>query len=253
MMNNQTILKKGEKLEDLQLDGLEIIQSEDLYRFTSDAVILANFVRAKPSDILLDLGTGSGIIAILATYKNNLNTALGIDIQPNLVDMATRSVMHNNLSDRISILELDMKQLLSAKEVEKFGFNRFDVITCNPPYKKEGTAKKVNQNESQSIARHEVAITLNQICKVASNCLKFRGKFYVCLDADRTAELVFDLKSNGLEPKRMFFTQSSEKSEAKIVFVEAVKGGKEGVRVLPMLITNDRDGAYLNAVKKLKF
>ena len=75
----------------------------------------------------------------------------------------------------------------------------------------------------------------------------------MCLDADRTAELVFDLKSNGLEPKRMFFTQSSEKSEAKIVFVEAVKGGKEGVRVLPMLITNDRDGSYLNAVKKLKF
>lgn len=253
MKNNDCqLLKSGEEFEDLQLDGMKIIQSKDLYRFTSDAVILANFVRAKSSDVLLDLGTGSGIIAILATYKNNIQTAIGIDIQPKLVDMATRSVAHNNLTERISIVELDMKQLLSSREVEKFGFNRFDVITCNPPYKKRGSAKKVNQNESQSIARHEIEINLAEICKVASNCLKFKGKFYICLDSDRVAELIYNLKTNGLEPKRMFFTQPSEESEAKIVFIEAVKGAKEGVRVLPMLITNDRDGGYIQTIKKLK-
>ena len=243
---NKTFLKEGEAFEDLELDGLQIIQSQNLYRFTSDAVVLANFVRAKPSDVLLDIGTGSGIIAILATYKNNIQNTIGIDIQPKLVDMASRSVDYNNLSDRISILELDMKQLLNQKEVQRNGFDRFDIITSNPPYKKKGTAKKVNENPSQAIARHEIEINLNQICQVASNCLKFKGRFYICLDADRTAELIFNLKSNNLEPKRMFFTQSSEKSEAKIVFIEAVKGGKEGVRVLPMLITNDKDGKYIH-------
>lgn len=245
-------LKNDEALEDLNLDGLQIIQSKNLYRLTSDAVILANFVKAKPTDVLLDLGTGSGIIAILATHKNNLQTAFGIDIQPSLVDMASRSVLFNNLQERITILELNMRVLLGKKEVQNSGFDKFDIITCNPPYKKIGTSK-FNQNQSQTIARHEVEITLAEICKIASNCLKFKGKFYVCIDADRTAELVFNLKQNGLEPKRMFFTQSSQTSPAKIVFVEAVKGGKESVQVLPMLITNDRDGSYLEAVKKTKF
>lgn len=245
-------LRNGESLEDLQIDNLKIIQSKNLYRFTSDAVILANFVNAKASDVLLDLGTGSGIIAILATHKNGLQNSIGIEIQPNLSDMATRTVLYNNMQEKLSIVNLDMKLLLNKKEVQKNGFDSFDIITCNPPYKKKGTSK-INENESQSIARHEIEINLKQICEVAGNCLKFKGKFYICLDADRVAELIFDLKSNNLEPKRMFFTQSSENSVAKIVFVEAVKGGKEGIKVLPMLITNDKDGGYLEAVKKLRF
>src|SRR5690554_6528196 len=96
-LNDENLLKENEKFEDLQLDGLKIIQNKDLYRFTSDAVILANFVNAKPKDFLIDLGTGSGIIAILVAYKNKLRKVLGIEIQKELADMANRSVIYNKL------------------------------------------------------------------------------------------------------------------------------------------------------------
>lgn len=244
MINN--LLKENEKIEDLCLDGLKIIQSPSLYRFTSDAVILANFVKAKPTDKLLDLGTGSGIIAILATYKNQLKNTVGIELQTELADMANRSVLLNKLENNIKIINADMKKL------KQFDLPEFDIVVCNPPYKKIGTSK-LNKSETDKIARHETTITLKEICQTASKSLKFGGKFYVCLDADRTAELLYLLKSENLEPKKMFFTQSSEKSVAKIVFVQAIKGGKESVKVLPMLITNDKDGKYLEIVKQMKF
>lgn len=245
-------LKKDETLEDLQLGGLKIIQSTLLYRFTSDAVMLANFVKAKPTDKLIDLGTGSGIIAILTAYKNKLENVFGVELQKELADMASRSVEFNNLQNIIKILNLDMQDLLKTEIRRENNLENFDIVVCNPPYKKQGSSR-LNFNESQKIARHEVAINLETIVKVAKSLLKFGGKFYIVCDSERTAELIFDLKKQKLEPKRMFFTQSSEKTKPILVFIEAVYGGKESVNVLPTIITNDKNGKYLEEIKKLKF
>ncbi|MDD4815824.1 MAG: methyltransferase [Clostridia bacterium] len=242
-------LNQKETLEDLQLNGLKIIQSPSLYRFTSDAVMLANFVKAKPTDKLVDLGTGSGIIAILTAYKNKLQNVVGIELQKELAQMAERSVEYNKMQNTIKILNFDMQDLLKNKQNQ---LEDVDIVVCNPPYKKQGSAK-LNTNESQKIARHEVAVNLETITKVAKSILKFGGKFYIVCDSERTAELIFDLKTNKLEPKRMFFTQSGENKNAILVFVEAVYGGKESVKVLPTIITNDKDGKYLEKIKKYKF
>lgn len=249
MENN---LKENETLEDLQLDGLKIIQSQSLYRFTSDAVLLANFVKAKPADKLLDLGTGSGIIAILTAYKNKLKNVVGVELQKDLAEMASRSVEFNNMQNNVKILNMDMKDLLKTEIREENDLKNFDIVVCNPPYKKQGSSK-LNVNESQKIARHEVAVNLETIVKVAKSILKFGGKFYIVCESERTAELIFQLKTQKLEPKRMFFTQSSEKSNAILVLVEAVYGGKESVKVLPNIITNDKNGKYLEEIKRLKF
>ena len=240
----EKILKENEVLEDLCLDNLQIIQNIGLYRFTSDPVILANFVKAKKTDRLLDIGTGSGIIPILVCHKTTLQCAVGVEIQPEMADMARRSVEFNNLQDRISIQNVDIKSF-NCNEV-------FDIVTCNPPYKKAGTSKP-NEEKSKALARHEIMLNLKEVCLHAKKHLKFGGKFYVCMDASRTAELLFELKNVGLEPKRMFFTQSDESMPPAIVFVEAVNGGKEGIKVLPNLIVNDKNGKYLESVKKMRF
>ena len=240
----EKMLKENEVLEDLCIDNLKIIQNTGLYRFTSDPVILANFVKAKKTDKLLDIGTGSGIIPILVCSKTNIKSAVGVEIQPEMADMARRSVEFNNLQDRISIQNVDIKSF-NCNEV-------FDIITCNPPYKKAGTCQP-NEAKSKALARHELALNLKEVCFYAKKYLKFGGKFYVCMDACRTAELLFELKNVGLEPKRMFFTQSDVLAPPAIVFVEAVNGGKENIKVLPNLVVNDKDGKYLESVKKMRF
>ena len=126
------------------------------------------------------------------------------------------------------------------------------MVVSNPPYKKEGNIK-LNTEKSVRIARHEICINMKELFQIANSILKYRGKFFVVYDANRLAEIMFELKSNNLEPKRMFLTQSASNQEPILVFIEAVKGGKEGIRILPNLITNDKNGLYLEEVKKLKF
>ncbi len=245
-------LKENETLEDLQYNNLKIIQNKNLYRFTSDAVILSNFIKAKSSDVLVDLGAGSGIISILATCKNNLKHTIGIEIQEELFDMANRSIAFNNLQSKIDMFNIDMR-ILNDYEVRKnLGLCDVDVVVSNPPYKKEGNIK-LNTEKSVRIARHEICINMKELFQIANSILKYRGKFFVVYDANRLAEIMFELKSNNLEPKRMFLTQSASNQEPILVFIEAVKGGKEGIRILPNLITNDKNGLYLEEVKKLKF
>lgn len=244
-------LKKDEMLEDLQLDGLQIIQNKNYYRFTSDAVILSNFVKAGSKDFLIDLGTGSGIIAILTAYKNKVKRVVGIELQKELADMAKRSVQFNKLENVIDIINCDIKELQFFKIRQELKLDEADVVVCNPPYKKAGTSF-LNKNENKYIARHEVALNMDELFKVVGTLLKFGGRFYVVYDSDRTAELIYKLKTYGLEPKKIFFTQSNSDKNATLVFIEAVKGGKEGVKVLPVLITNDKDGSYLGKIKDLK-
>ena len=237
-------LKNHEVIEDLMLGGLKIIQSTRLYRFTSDPIILANFVKAKKTDRILDIGTGSSIIPILVCHKTNPKHIVGVELQKELANMALRSVVLNNLSEKITIQNVDIKDFKSEKV--------FDIVTCNPPYKKCGTSKP-NESQSKALARHEITLNLKEVCLCAKKNLKFGGKFYVCIDAERTAELLFELKCVGLEPKKMFYSQSSLGASPSILFVEAVNGGKEGIKVLPNIIVNDKDGKYLETVKKMRF
>ena len=145
-----------------------------------------------------------------------------------------------------------MSNLNNYKVRKNLGLCDVDVVVSNPPYKKEGN-KKLNLEQSVRIARHEICINMKDLFHTANTLLKFGGKFFVVYDANRLAEIMFELKTNNLEPKRMFLTQSDSNQEPILVFIEAVKGGKEGIRILPNLITNDKNGLYLEEVKKLKF
>lgn len=225
-----------ERIENLDYN-LKIYQNSALYTFTSDAVLLAKFASAKPSDIVVDLGTGSGIIALYLAKKTLAKKIYGVEIQKSLAEMAIRSVELNNLQNRIEIVNMNMLDFKASA----------DVVVCNPPYKKAGNI--VNQSSSAAIARHEVEINLDKLILTVKRLLKFGGKFYVSYDANRSAELIYKLSKNGLEPKTMFFTQSNPEADASLVFIKAVLGGKPSVRVLKTLITNDKSGKYIENLK----
>lgn len=245
-------IDKNETIDDLQLDGLKLIQRNDLYRFTSDSVILSNFVNVKPNEVMVDLGTGSGIVLILAAYKNKVKRAFGIEIQQALYELAAKNIEINKLDKNLKVFNLDMKRLQQRDVREELGIKDVDVVVSNPPYKKEGN-QRLNKNESLKIARHEVLLDMDSLVRTVYSILKFGGKFYVVYDCDRLAELFYTLKFYNIEPKRMFLTQPSPDSKPILAFVEAVKGGKEGLQILPNVITNDKDGSYLQNVRNMGF
>ena len=186
-----------ERLDDLQLNGYEIIQHPGKFCFGMDAVLLSNFARVKKGERALDLGTGTGIIPILLTAKTEGEHFVGLEIQEESADMARRSVIHNHLEDKIDIVTGDIKEAAGI-----FGPVSFDVITTNPPYM-IGQHGIANVSDAKAIARHEVLCTLDDILRESAKMLKPKGRFYMVHRPFRLAEIMSKMVAAGIEPKRM--------------------------------------------------
>jgi len=237
-------ISQDERIEDLMCEGLKIIQNKNLYTFTSDSVVLANFIKLKSKERAVEIGSGSGIISILLSKKTKYEHITGFEMQKELCEMSKRSLELNEISN---IEFVNDKAQNYKKYIEN---NSIDVVFSNPPYKREGSAE-YNKNESKAIARHEKNLPLKELINTVDGLLKFGGRFYCVYDADRSCELIYEMMSKKIEPKRMFFT-SNGKGKHILFVVEGVKGGKHSVEVLPDLITNDLDGTYIHEIQKLK-
>lgn len=235
-MEKELKLNEKERLEDLQCKGLKIVQNKDYYTFTSDSVLLANFVKTKKSDVCLEIGAGCGVVSILLSAKQPFEKIYAFELQKEMATLAQKNILLNNLQDKISIINDDI--LNFNKHLQKGEIN---VVFSNPPYMLGGDE---NKNVIRDKARHEKSLPLEKLTQTANQLLKFGGKFYVVYSAERSAELISSLTQNNLQPKRMFFT-SNGKGRVVLIIIEAVKGGKKGVKVLPELITNEQSGEYL--------
>ncbi len=238
-------LKNDERLDDLQRDGLKIIQKRNGVCFGLDAVLLTAFADVRPGEKVLDLGTGTGIIPILLSAKTDGKHFTGLEIQEELARMAERSVRFNGLEEKINI---DVGDIKEAADI--YGTASFDVITVNPPYMKD-TGGRVSPDDSRAVSRHEVLCTLEDIVRESSRILKPHGRLYMVYRPRRIAELIVTLKSRRLESKRMRFVYPSADKEANMVLIEAVKDGGESAKVLAPLIIYKEPGVYTDEVMEI--
>ena len=212
-------LKENEVIDDLQLNGLKIIQSNDSFKFGIDAVLLSNFVKVKKNAKVIDFGTGTGIIPTLLSAKIQASKIYGIEIQGKMAEMANRSVLMNKIEDKVEILNMDIKDASNH-----FGCDFADVITCNPPYfVKKGAIK--NPSDTKAISRHEVLITLEEIIKQATKVLKYNGNLYMIHRPNRLVDVVFFLKKYQLEPKEIQFINPNINKAPNLFLIRANKGG----------------------------
>lgn len=235
MMNN---LKPGERLDDLQTKGYEIIQHPGRFCFGVDAVLLSSFAKVRKGERALDLGTGTGILPILLEAKNEGSYYAGLEIQEESADMAARSVLHNGLSDKIEIITGDIKEAAAI-----FGAASFEVVTTNPPYMIGGHGIK-NDNDAKYIARHEVLCSLDDILRQSAKLLKEKGRFYMVHRPFRLAEILAKMSQYGIEPKRMRLVHPYVDKEPNMVLVEGLRGGRPRITVEAPLIVYEKDGTY---------
>jgi len=220
-----------ERIDDLERDGLRIIQNPNKFCFGIDAVLLSDFAKVKPGEVYVDIGTGTGVIPILLTSKcPGAKSYTGIEIQEDMADMASRSVKMNHLSDKIRILCLDVNE--AASQIPN---DSVDVVTCNPPYMNDGHGLK-NESESLAIARHEIKCTLDDVAKQASRMLKTGGRFYMIHRPQRLSEIFAAFKAHKLEPKRMTMIHPHKDENANMVLIEAHKNGGVFLKVEPPMV-----------------
>lgn len=243
-MSGEIKLKEKERLDDLQLSGLRIIQDPERFCFGMDAVLLSGFVKAKRGDELLDLGTGTGILPLLLSAKTQCAHLTGLEIQEESADMARRSVALNHLEEKISIVTGDVKEAGTI-----FAPASFDCITCNPPYMigKHGIQ---NPEAPKAIARHEILCTFEDVAAAAEKLLKSGGKFFLVHRPFRLAEIIVTLTKHKLEPKRMRLVYPFADKEPNMVLLEAVRGGNSRMTVEAPLILFEAPGVYSQEIKR---
>lgn len=237
-------IKDGERIDDLQRDGLQIIQHPNKFCFGMDAVLLSSFANAKESDRVIDLGTGTGIIPILMSAKTKAEELIGLEIQEDSADMAARSVLLNDLSGRVKIVNGDIK-----RAAELFQAASFDVVTCNPPYM-IGQHGIKNPNEPKAIARHEILCTFEDVSYQAAKLLKPGGSLYLVHRPFRLAEIFESLMKNRLEPKRMQLVYPYVDREPNMVLIEAVRGGRSRLTIEKPLIVFEEKDVYTKEIRE---
>ena len=243
MDNKQIDVKINEHIETLG-NGINVIVSE-IHKFNTDTVILADFSLPKKYETAIELGSGCGAIPLIWNKKNVPLSTIAVEIQKDACDMLNRSIKLNDLNEKIKVLNIDMKDITS----EYFG--KFDIVVCNPPYKKAGSGIK-NDLEGKSIARHEKDININEICRIASKLLKFGGRFCVCQRPERLTDVITAFRNCNLEPKRMKFVQQRKDKPSKLFLLEGRKGGNPGGMVmLPTLFIENDVGQFSDDMKDI--
>lgn len=232
-----------EFISDLQRDGLVIIQKENGFCFGTDAVLLSDFAACIKSKNICDLCTGTGIVPILLYAKTDAEHICGVEIQPQIADMAQRSVKLNKIESRVSILCEDLKNTSLPQ-------NTFDMVTANPPYMKSGDAL-LNLNDSKTISRHEVACTIEDVVRCAAKLLKTKGHLVMVHRPSRLADVICAMRKYSIEPKRLRMVQSYKDKEPSMFLIDGTLAGGQELKILPPLILYNQSGEETEELKNI--
>ena len=245
-MKENINLKENERIDDLEYKGLKIIQNKKGFCFGIDSILLSDFAKGiKKGAKVLDLGTGTGIIATLLCGKTELSEITGIEVQEEVYEMAKRSIQLNQLEDKFKIIQDNIVNLNNH-----FEKNTFDAIVTNPPYKKQETGVQ-NEDTKKLISRHEIEANLEDFIKISKDMLKDKGEFYIVYRPERLVDLLSLMRKYKIEPKRIRFVYSNVHTVSKLVLVQGIKNARPFLKLEPNLYIYDNNGNYTEEIFKI--
>lgn len=229
----------------LNYNNLKIVQNSKWFSFSLDSVLLANFVKVNNKMKIIDFCTGNAPIPLFLSTRTN-SKIIGVELQPEISELARKSVKINNLEDKIEILNIDVNEITTMYETDTF-----DLITCNPPYFKVEQNSNTNDDNIKAIARHELSLNLDNIFKIAKKILKNNGKIAIVHRTDRLIDIIMAMKQNNIEPKRVKFVFPFENSESNLVLIEGSKNGNSGLKIEKNIIAHNIDGSYSDEIVRI--
>ena len=235
----------NERIDDLQRGGLRVIQRADAFRFGTDAVLLADFAAPRRHDRVCDLGTGTGIIPLLLYARENTISADAVEIQPDMADMAARSMAMNGLNEKIRVLPGDLRSIRTL-----LPHARYDLVTCNPPYGKAG-GTLLNPDASKRLARHEESCAIEDVACAAAWLLQNGGRLCCVFPAARMIELSDAMRKYRMAPKRIRMVHSRGEKAAHLCLMEGMLDARPGLIIEPPLVIYDENNAYTPELRRI--
>lgn len=244
-MNDQELLLPGERIDDLQLMGLRIIQSPDAFRFGMDAVLLADFAAVRKNSRVCDLGTGTGVLPLLLYGRENTICCDAVEIQPDAADRARRSVLLNGLEAQITVHDADLRQIRTL-----LPHAGYDLVICNPPYS-PAESSLPSPNPALRTARQEGGCTLTDVAQAAQWLLKYHGRLALMLPAARMVDAFNVLRAHRLEPKRVRMVHANQARPARIALIESMLDANPGLAIDPPLMHKNPDGTDSSEIRRI--
>lgn len=237
-------LKDTEQIDDLQIKNLKIIQDNSGFKFGVDAVLLANYTKVKNNGLGVDLCTGTGIIPIIIEGKSNPKRIDAIEIQEEVSEMASRSVLMNNQQEKIKIFNGDLREISNILEG-----HIYDFVTCNPPYMNiQGLS---NDSLKVQISKQELMCTLEDVFKAASYLLKQGGYFYMVHRPNRIIDISIFSRKYKLELKEICFIHPTVNKPSNLALYKFCKNGKPDLKIKEPLYIYDENGKYTDKINEI--
>lgn len=241
------VIKEDERVDNIGFGNLRLIQKPEDFCYGIDAVLLASFAEIKKNARVIDLGTGTGIIPIILSHKTESAEIIGVEIQKDSYERAIRNILLNNLNDRITVINNDIKHL---SKIESIRPGSFDTVVSNPPYV-QGNGGIKNDKDAKTIARHETTANLEDFIKTAAKLLKDRGDLFMVHRPNRLVDIAVLCRQYRLEPKRIRFVSPCKGGKPNILLIHCVKHGKPDLKFLDPLYVYDEFGQYTDEIMKI--
>ena len=244
-MKSEIAVLADERLDDLQNNGMKLLQKKHGFRFGMDSVLLKDFTRIKPGEHVADLGTGSAVLPLLLSQKETTAYFDAFEWQPDIADMASRSIQYNQLGDRITVHCTDLRE---ADRI--IGKASVHVVVCNPPYGKKDNILE-SPNETKRLSRQETSCTIEEILSACGSLLKNMGRLYMVFPSHRMLELFDQMRRYRLEPKRLRMVCGKASKAPYLLLIEGVKNAKPMLHWQPPLIVHHEDGTETEELKRI--
>lgn len=238
----------SERIDDLGINNLKLIQNKNYFCFGTDSTLLANFVESNSSkNVILELCSGSGVIPIIMSAKKKYNKIIGVELQQEMFELFEKNIKYNNLENSIIPINENIKEYNNIKKIIE---KEVDIIVVNPPYKAVGTGI-LHEKDVKNIARHEIECTLEDVFLSSSKLLKHKGKLYIVHKPERLADLLVIARKYKFEPKKIQLVYPRIDLKPSIVLIEYIKDGGNELKILEPLIEYNEKNEYTEQFLKI--
>lgn len=215
-------------------DKIYVCASSD-HRFGTDAFLLAHFSQYRAKDKVCDLGTGCGIIPLIMQKSRPPQITYAVDIQEGAIEQLKLGIEKSEVTGIVPV-HADLKELW-----EDAPLGQLDLVTCNPPYKAEKAGFE-SAITAQRIARHEIMCNINDVCRAGERLLKFGGRLCICNRPERLSDVIYAMKNNNIEPKRLRMVSKNADEAPWLFLIEGKKGSKPFMQIEPQLYIRSENG-----------